>query len=251
MIPSPQELATLAIRRREELTERLEELQGKSGTSLLPALLRRCVITTVLCHQVLGALDRAASQTTREVSRKMRDSVEPEAVHPSEVRFARLWHFHLSLAVNHALVAYGEILRSADWRIRRQAMDSLLEALACLQVIGGPTDQPEALEPIIEGAVRIRALLEARRPEMGIAGSLFRDQEALNVEGTAWCYCAALIAETLRTRANGAGSAKSAVRAVDALRGDLEKAITFGPPPPSPVVVEPRREPQEVVKSQA
>jgi len=37
---------------------------------------------------------------------------------------------------------------------------------------------------------------------------------------------------------------------VDALRGDLEKTITFGPPPP-PSVVKPAPRPLEVVKSPA
>ena len=249
MIPSPHELATLAIRRREELTSRLEELTGKSGTSLLPAVLRRCVVTTVLCHQVLGTLDRAVSQTIREVGRKLRDSVEPAPVGPVEERYARLWDTHLSLAVNQALVAYGEILRAVDWRVQKQAMDSLLEFLSSIEVLGGPTDQPMSLEPLVEGAMRIRALVDARRPETGIAGSLFRDQEALNVEGSAWCYTAMLIALMLRTRADGSASAKAAVRAVDAVRADLEKALAPGPPLAPPIPRQPVR-PAEVVKSQ-
>ena len=250
MIPSPHELATLGIRRREELTARLEELQGKTGTSLLPAVLRRCVVTTVLCHQVLGVLDRAASISIREISRKTRGNFELEALGRAELRFARLWHSHLALAVNQALITYGEILRTQDWHVQRQAMNDFLEFLSSIEVVGGPTDQPLALEPIVEGAMRIRAMLEARRPETGIAGSLFRDQEALNVEGTAWCYCAALITETLRGKANGYGSARNAVRAVDALRADIEKTMDFElPPPPSVVKRAPR--PLEVVKSPA
>ena len=248
MIPSPHELATLAIRRREELAARLEELSGKSGTSLLPSVLRRCVVTTVLCHQVLGVLDRAASIAIREISRKVRDSVEPEAMSRAELRFARLWHSHLALAVNQALITYGEILKTLDWRVQRQAMDEFLEFLSSIEVVGGPTDQPLALEPIVDGAMRIRVLLEARRPETGIAGSLFRDQEALNVEGTAWCYCAALLTETLRGKANGYASAKTAVRAVDALRADLEKTVDFVAPPLPPIVKRAPR-PQEAVKS--
>ncbi|HKA35259.1 MAG TPA: hypothetical protein VKH43_00470 [Thermoanaerobaculia bacterium] len=249
MIPSPHELATLAVRRREELTGRLEELAGKSGTSLLPSVLRRCIVTTALCHQTLGVLDRAVSMTMRVVARRLRDSVEPEPPTPAELRYARLWHSHLCLAVNQVFIAYGEILRSVDWRVQRQGMDDLLELLSSIEVVGGLTDQPMALEPIIEGAIRIRALLEARRPETGIAGTLFRDQESLNIEGTSWCYVAMLLAETLRTRADGSASAKGAVRIVDTFRNDVEKTIHFGSPP-APAVVKPAPLPQEVVKSQ-
>jgi hypothetical protein len=249
MIPSPHELATLAIRRRTELTTRLEELAGKAGTSLLPAVLQRCIVTAALCHQTLGVLDRAVGVTTREVGRRQGNSVEPAPLNPAELRYARLWHSHFSLAVNQALIAYGEVMRSQDWRVQRQAMDALLELLCSIEVIGGLTDQPMALEPLIEGATRIRALLEARRPETGIAGTLFRDQESLNVEGTSWCYCAMLIAETLRTRADGSATAKGVVRMVDIFRSDLEKSIAFGPRP-IPSVVKPPARPPEVVKSQ-
>lgn len=249
MIPSPHELATLAIRRRAELTARLEEVAGKSGTSLLPAVLQRCIVTTALCHQVLGVLDRAVSVTMRQVSHRQSDSVEPAPPTQAELRYARLWHTHLSLAVGQALIAYGEVVRTQDWHVQRQAVDALLEFLCSIEVVGGLTELPMALEPLIEGAVRIRALLEARRPETGIAGTLFRDQESLNVEGTSWSYCAMLIAETLRTRANGTATAKGAVRIVDALRGDLEKTIAFSPKP-APSIVTPPPRPREVVKSQ-
>ena len=252
MIPSPQELVTLAIRRREDLTSRLEAFSGKTGTSLLPSLLKRCIVTTALCHQILGILDRAVSITMREISRKQRDSVEPAPPTRAELRYAQLWHSHLSLAVSHALIAYREILRSEDWRVQRGGMDAFLDLLCSLEIVGGWTDQPLALEPVVEGAMRIKALLDARRPETGIAGRLFRDQESLNVEGTSWCYCAMLIAETLRTRAGGTAQVRAAVRAVDALRSELEKSISFGPPPVPPAIVVPlaRPRPPEVVKSQ-
>ena len=249
MIPSPHELATLAIRRRAELTDSFEALAGKSGTSLLPAVLQRCIVTSVLCHQTLGVLDRAVSVTMREVSHRQGNSVEPEPPTQAELRYARLWHNHLSLAVNQALITYGEVLRAQDWRVQRQALDSLLELLTSIEFVGGLTEQPMALEPLIEGAMRIRALLEARRPEMGIAGALFRDQESFNVEGTAWCYCAMLVAETLRTRADGSVLVKGAVRMVDAMRADVEKSISLASRP-VPSVVNPPARPPEVVKSQ-
>ena len=232
MIPSPQELATLALKRREEFSRRLAEVSGEmGGPSLLPGMLKRCIVMTAACHQVLSGLDRVVSATRRELAGLLSGPIEGGWEAPSEAAFASLWRSHLSLAVNRALVAYGEILRAADWRVRRLAMDSFLEFLISIEVIGGRADRPQGLQPLTEGAIRIKALLEARRPQAGIAGMLFRDQQSLDVEATAWCYCATLIAQTLKTHADGTAAVKAAVKAVDALRSDLEKALTPAPAP--------------------
>ena len=237
MIPSPLELATLAVKRREEFTRRLAELSGETGgPSLLPGALKRCIVMTAACQQVLSGLDRVVSATIRELTGSVPDSVEPGGETPSNAGFARLWRSHLSLAVNRAFMAYGEILRATDWRVRRLAMDSFLDFLISIEVIGGGTDRPHGLKPLTEGAIRIKALLEARRPQAGIAGMLFRDQESLEVEAMAWCYCATLIAQTLKTHADGTAGVKTAVKAVDALRADLEKSLN-----PAPASAPPRR----------
>lgn len=245
MIPSPQELATLALRRRQDFSRRLAEVTAQSGAiSLLPTVLRRCIVTTAVCQQVLVSLDRVVSASIRGLPGRGIGSADPDGgAAAADGTFARLWRSHFSLAVNRALVAYGEILRTTDWRVQRQAMDSFLEFLSSIEVLGGLTDRPQTLKALMDGANRIRALLEARRPQTAITGMLFRDHESLNAEATAWCYCAALLELTLKSRADGTASVKLAVNAVDAVRAGLEKALTPAPsaasakrPPPRAAV---------------
>lgn len=257
MIPSPQTLATLAMRLQHDFSQQLEEATSATRVSMLPDVLRRCIVTTTICHQTLRALEKAVSAATQERGSLQSAAAEDAgrggsgSARPADASgpvvipiggagpgshgvFDRLWRGHLSMAVDRALTAYGEVLRSLDWRLQRQALDSFLSFLSSLEAVGGATEHGRALEPIMTGARKIRAVLEARRQQKAITGNLFRDLESFNIEATAWCYCAMLLAQTLGSGANGSADVRAAVNRVDGMRTDLERPPAQAIPPRAP-----------------
>lgn len=242
MIPSQRALAELALRRQEALSRQLAGAQWSSSASLLPSVLRRSIVTVSVCHETLRAFQAAVedgSQTFDSrppvayvggTSSELRGRYGPVSVSiPIERGVSsekgadlRMRRAHLALAVDSALIAYRDLLAAPDWISQRKALDAFLEYVSSLDdgEAGGPSP---GLKPLAEGARKIRILLGARRQSAEASNVLYRDLESLTVEGMAWSYCVALLAETLRKSAHGPFDVRAAVSRVDDLRDALER----------------------------
>ena len=246
MIPSRWELAELALRRQEDLSRQLGGAQWSTSASLLPDQLRRAIVTVSVCHQTLRSLVAAedGSQASPTFNReRLRVTHYTEGSPEFSGRYgsaavsipvdglsaaeranrARLWRANLALAVDSASIAYWELLSASDWVVQRQALDSFLDYLANLESLEASAGPAATFKSVAESARRIRILLEARRQGVEASNVLYRDLESLTVEGTAWSYCAALLAETLQRGPGGLSNVLSAVKRVDELRANLEK----------------------------
>jgi hypothetical protein len=252
MIPSRWELAELALRRQEDLSRQLRGAQWNTSASLLPDELRRAIVTVSVCHQTLRSLTAAedGSQVSPTFSReRLRVTHHSEGSSEFSGRYgsvavsipvdgpsaseranrARLWRANLALAVDSASIAYRELLSASDWIVQRQALDSLLDYLANLESLEGAAGPAASFKSVAESARRIRILLEVRRQSVDASNVLYRDLESLTVEGTAWSYCAALLAETFQSGPNGLSDVRAAVKRVDDLRANLEKPAGAAP----------------------
>src|SRR5512147_234830 len=65
MVPNHRTLAELALKRQEELSRQLAGKQWSSSSSLLPNVLRRCIVTISVCHETLRSLQAAAENGPR------------------------------------------------------------------------------------------------------------------------------------------------------------------------------------------
>lgn len=258
MIPSRWELAELALRRQEDLSRQLGGGQWNTSASLLPDQLRRAIVTVSVCHETLRSLQTAAEdgiQASPTVSREslrvahysegsskfsgrygsVADSIPVDGASASErANRARLWRANLALAVDSAAIAYWELLSASDWVVQRQALNSFLDYLANLESLEVASGPAASLKAVADSARRIRILLEARRQSVEASNVLYRDLESLTVEGTAWSYCASLLAEAFLRGADSRSDVRAAVKRVDELRANLEKpqaaAAPAGPP---------------------
>ncbi|HKF44411.1 MAG TPA: hypothetical protein VKG01_15015 [Thermoanaerobaculia bacterium] len=251
MIPTPRALAELALRRQEELSLQLSTAQSTTGASLLPDVLRRAIMTVSVCHETFRALQAAlenggsghdgrgpSTPLPRESGWDVRgrygfvaDLINGAGLHEIG-NGGKLGRAHLALAVDSALLAYGDLLCAADQAAQRRALDSLLEYFETLEVDSG--SGPNAgLNPIAVGSRKIRVVLDARRSSSDSSNSHYRDLESFAIEGTAWSYCAALLAEAFRRGAEGAADVRVAVRRVDEIRAGLERPSIPGTPPAS------------------
>ena len=240
MIPTPRALAELAMRRQEELSLQLSTAQSATGATLLPDVLRRAIVTVSVCHETLRALQASLANGARTHDRRAVSSPMPmEGGGEVRGRYGfvadlmngagfheignggTLGRAHLTLAVDSALLAYGDLLCARDQGAQRKALDSLLDYFDSLQL-----DSPGStagLNPIAEGSRRIRVVLAARRSIADSSNSHYRDLESFAIEGTAWSYCAALLAEAFRRGGEGSIDVRAAVRAVDEIRSGLER----------------------------
>ena len=244
MIPTPRALAELALRRQEDLSRQLSKAYAGTGSSLLPDVLRRAIVTVSVCHESLRALEASMDSGIRPASHPFpRVGTGGGPDQPGRYGFVadmtagtrlhqmpnggKLGRAHLALAVDSALLAYGDLLSAADYRAQRAAVDSLLDYLESLDIEGG-FDSASGQTPIAQGARRIRVVLDARRSSTDSSKALYRDLESFTVEGTVWSYCAALLADAFRRGAPAGVDLRAAVRRIDLLREGLEA------PPPAP-----------------
>ena len=271
MIPSRWELAELALRRQEDLSRQLGGAQWNTSASLLPDELRRAIVTVSVCHQTMRSLQSAAedgSQASPTFSRErlrvthysegssefsgrygsVAVSIPVDGASASErANRARLWRANLALAVDSASIAYWELLSASDWAVQRQALEAFLDYLANLESLEGAAGPAASFKSVAESACRIRTLLEARRQSVEASNVLYRDLQSLTVEGTAWSYCAALLAETFQRGPNGLSDVRAAVKRVDDLRANLEKPPA-GAAPAGPPFDDPSRRPSGSAK---
>ena len=240
MIPTPRALAELAMRRQEELSHELSTAQSTTGASLLPDVLRRAIVTISVCHETLRALQASLENGGRASDHRTASSPMPlEGGGGVRGRYGfvadlmngnglheignggRLGRAHLALAVDSALLAYGDLLCAREQGAQRKALDSLLDYFESLEVDSSKASGD--LNPIAEGSRKIRVVLDARRSIADSSNSHCRDLDSFAIEGTAWSYCAALLAEAFRRGADASADVRAAVRAVDEIRAGLER----------------------------
>ena len=242
MIPTPRALAEAAMRRQEVLSRQLAKAQTTSGASLLPDVLRRAIVTVSVCHETLRALEAAMESGSKPSSHRfpgssaeaggweqrgrygfVADSI-PNG--PSRLRgngdSARLLRAHLALAVDSAYLAYGDLLCAPNRSSQHAALDSLMDYLTTLEGHTETGPRPHQTH-IAEAAQRIRVVLDVRRQNVESSNALYRDFDSFTVEGMAWSYCAALLADALRPETQGTADVRAAVRRVDDLRASLER----------------------------
>lgn len=241
MIPTPRALAEMALRRQEELSRQLSSAHASPGGSLLPDVLRRAIVTVSVCHETLRTLQEATENGSKSASHHVPSAASGGGGWRQRGRYGfvadsaaiggprtlqegdawRLRRAHLVLAVEGALLAYGDLLCASDRHVQRAALDSLLDYLVTLEIESEPGSSPR-LRPVSEGSRKIRVVLDARRKNAESSNPLYRDIESFTVEGMAWSYCAELIAEALRPESQGSADVRAAVRRVDDVRAALE-----------------------------
>jgi hypothetical protein len=234
MVPSQRALAELALRRQEDLSRQLSATPLSPSASLLPGELRRAIVTVSVCHETLRSLEAGAEDRSQtNPTYRPEDSGFPPPYRAAQERSpgnagerangARLWRANLALPVDSARIAYWELLSASDWVVQRRALDSFLDYLTNLESVKGAAGPAASFKSVADSARRIRILLEARRQTVEASNVLYRELESLTVEGMAWSYCAALLAETFRRGPGGSSGAREAVERVDELRAALEK----------------------------
>ena len=241
MIPTPRALAELAMRRQEELSLQLSTAQSTPGASLLPDVLRRAIVTVSVCHETLRALQASLENGGRASDNRAASSPMPlEGGGEVRGRYGfvadlmngaglheignggKLGRAHLALAVDSALLSYGDLLCARDQGEQRKALDSLLDYFETLHA-DSASGASDPLNPIAEGSRRIRVVVNTRRSIADASNSHYRDLDSFAIEGTAWSYCAALLTEAFRRGAEVSADVRAAVRAVDEIRSGLER----------------------------
>lgn len=253
MIPTPRALAQLALRRQEDLSRQLSKAYASPGSSLLPEVLRRAIVTVAVCHEIFRTLQAAIENGSRSSNHRFPQAAPGDGGWSGSGRYGfvadsmpmggprfretgdvpRVRRAQLALAVDSALLAYGDLLNASDRRSQRAALDSLLDYLGTLETGTEPELSPRVCS-VADASRRIRVVLDVRRNNAESFNPVYRDLESFTVEGMAWSYCAALLVEELRPETRGAVDARAAVRRVDEVREGLEKpsAPAAVPAPP-------------------